>query len=401
MNLKQTNQYEYLNLFQYYAIFFTFLKWIAMYRNIRNGIIVAVVIILFICIILVKNKFIIATSNRVSVTIICFLTYNILLEFISIFRGYSISLFLSEAANTLIPIALYFIAINFSERQARKFEIFVTLSGVIVLITGIYYNVGLNDPYYLNFIAENNPNFSLHGFTVYPRLNSFFGSVVSGTLGCVGTCLAFRFLNNGERIKFWMFFVSNFLLSLLSLQRSAMICVIVVSFILVFIEMKKGYLSKFVPIGLGVLLIIIGIVISIRMPNVYSAIFLRFNSISSAVSERNSGWSNAWGNGIISTVIGYGFGTGGQRAIGLSASTVNDGNYLKIIYECGLIGIFLFVSIIISTFKRIKDNKIDIVYIIAMISCLLQMIGSNILTFQFTASLFWYILGRINKKIVF
>lgn len=397
MNSNQIG-YRYLNIFQYYAIICMFLKWMAMYRDIRNGVIVALFIFLFACIMLIKDKFIINISGKTDIAIIYFVIYNSALAIISYFRGYSISLIFSEAANTLVPIMLYFIAIKFDENQARKFEIIILLSGIVVLITGVYYNIGLNDPYYLKFISENNPNFSLHGFMIYPRLNSFFGSVVCGTWGCVGTCLSFRLLNRGEKIKFWIFFISNFLLSLLTLQRSAMICVIVMTFVLVINGMKKGYLSKFVPIGLALLLIGTGFIISIKMPNVYFAIFQRVNSISSAVSERNSGWNNAFSNGIVSTIIGYGFGTGGQRAIGLSLSTVNDGNYFKMIYECGVIGILIFIIIIYRTLKRIKYYKVDIVYIVALVSCLFQMIGSNILTFQFTASLFWYVLGRINGK---
>lgn len=400
MNSNQI-EFKYLNLFQYYAIICALLKWIAMYRDIRNGVIVAVFVIIFACLMLVNDKFIIRISNRTNVAVIGFLIYNVLLALISFFRGYSLSLIFSEAANTLVPIFLYFIAIKFSDRQAKKFELFVMFCGIVVLITGIYYNIGLNDPFYLTFIAENNPNFSMHGFTVYPRLNSFFGSVVCGTLGCLGTCLSFSFLNNDEKIKFWIFFVPNFLLALLTLQRSAMICVIIVTFILILRGMKKGHFSILVPIGLALILVTAGIIISIKMPNVYYAIFQRFNSVSSAVSERNSDWSNAFGNGLISTIIGYGFGTGGQRAIGLSLSTVNDGNYFKMIYECGIIGFLMFIYIIINTLKKVKKYNIDIVYVVAVVSCMLQMIGSNILTFQFTASLFWYVVGRINKETCF
>ena len=129
MNSNQMT-YKSLKLFSYYAIICTFLKWIAMYRDIRNGVIVAIFIVIFVCIMIANEKFVIKISNSVSKVAICFLIYNIILSFVSYARGYSISLIFSEAANTLVPIALYFIAIKLDEKQANRFESVVMISGI-------------------------------------------------------------------------------------------------------------------------------------------------------------------------------------------------------------------------------------------------------------------------------
>lgn len=393
------NYYKSLNIFQYYAIICLVLKWIAMYRNIRNGVIVGVFLMLGAIIMLVKDKFSIDISSRTTVTVLLYIVYSLFLSFVAISKGYSFSLIFSEIANTLMPIVLFFIGMKFSDNQASEFEKIIIISGIIVLISGIYYNATLNDPYYIKFITENNPNFSLHGFSIYPRLNSFFGSVVCGTFGCICTALSFRYMGTHEQVKFWFTFACGFLLGMLTLQRSAMVCVIFVVFFMMFLNVRKGYLNIRIPIIIAIILAIMFLVIMTKMPNIYSAIFDRFNSISSAVSERNNSWNNAFNNSIIDTIFGYGFASGGQRAIGISATTVNDGNYFKIIYECGFVGLGLFAISVIQTLNRSKLYTDKIAYIVIIVSCLLQMIGSNILTFQFTASLFWYAMGRLNTPI--
>lgn len=392
-------KYRCLNSFQYYAIFCAILKWIAMYRNIRNGVIVTVYIVVIIAAMLIQNKNVIDIRRRTTITVLLYVIYNIALAVIAYCKGYPFGVIFSELANSVIPILIYFIGVEFTETQAKKFELVVLITGFVALVSGVYYNVGLNDPYYIKFITETNPNFSLHGFTVYPRLNSFFGSVICGTLGCFGTAISFRFLEEKKKFKFCFSFVTSALLGILTLQRSAMVCVVFVSFSLMFWGSIRGYVKKEIPIAMAVIALVAFVIIKYKVPTIYNAVFDRINSISSAVSERSGGWNNAFGNSMASIIFGYGLATGGQRAIGISATTVNDGNYFKIIYECGIIGLMLFVIIVLQTLVVARKRKTfeALIYLIAICSCLLQMIGSNILTFQFTASLFWYLIGRINK----
>lgn len=393
MNLK--NNSRCFDVFILYIPLCMILKWIAMYKSFRNGVVVALAITCVISLYLVSVKFEVRIKDITSKYVVWYALYNTFMLGVSVVRGYPFSMLLSEYANSVIPIALFFVSRNMTESQSNRFEISSLVTVGIVLFVGLYYNLKLDDPYYIKFLEETNPNFSMYGFTVIPRLNAMLGSVICGCLGCLGVCFSFKLLENNKKVLFWIFLILSILLSIFTLQRSAMVSVTIITIILMIYAMRKEYLSKFVPIIFGAVICISITIIQIQYPSMWHAIFLRSNGMSSAVSERNSSWNYAFSNGLVSTVFGYGLGTGGQRAIGVSANTVNDGNYYKLIYDCGLIGLGIFICVVSSSLRNYKRNFI---YSIGIISCLLQMIGSNILTFQFTASLFWYILGRISYE---
>lgn len=392
MNLK--NNSKCFDVFIWYLPFCMMLKWIAMYRFFRNGVIVALAIMGVVCAYLLSVKLEVFIKDKISKYVLLYALYNTLMLGVSLTRGYPFSMLLSEYANCIIPIAVFFISRNMTKEQSDNFEIVSLITIGIVFIVGLYYNIRLDDPYYIKFLEEANPNFSLYGFTVFPRLNAMFGSVICGTLGCFGTCISFNLLEKKKNRLFWLFLIVSILLSFFSLQRSAMVSVTIITTILMIYAVKKQYLSIVAPVAMGVLICASIMIIQNKYPSMWHALFLRTNGISSAISERSASWNNAIDNGVISTIFGYGFGTGGQRAIGISQNTVNDGNYYKIIYDCGLVGLLLFVLLVSSS---LKNHKRSFIYLICIFSCLLQMIGSNILTFQLTASLFWYIMGRVSN----
>lgn len=392
MNLKSNSKY--FDVFIWYLPFCMMLKWIAMYRSFRNGVIVAFAITGIVCIYLISVKLEVYIKDKISKYVLLYALYNTLMLGVSLSRGYPFSMLLSEYANCIIPIAIFFISRNLTKEQSGNFEIISLITIGIVFIVGLYYNIRLDDPYYIKFLEEANPNFSLYGFTVFPRLNAMFGSVICGSLGCIGTCFSYNLLERNKKCLFWIFLIVSILLSFFSLQRSAMISVTIITIILMIYAVKKKYLSIIGPVVMGAVVCVSIIIIQIKYPSMWHALFLRTNGFGSAISERSASWNNAMANGVISTIFGYGLGTGGQRAIGISQNTVNDGNYYKIIYDCGLVGFILFATLVSSSLKNYKRSFI---YSVGIFSCLLQMIGSNILTFQLTASLFWYIMGQISN----
>lgn len=129
-------------------------------------------------------------------------------------------------------------------------------------------------------------------------------------------------------------------------------------------------------------------------PKAFQAMLVRFQQVNSVISERSHGWLNAFSNGFWEMIYGAGFATGGQRAIGFSATTVNDGNYFKIIYDLGIIGLLLWIGQVASIVRR-SVHLAQFPYFVAVIGFMIQMIGSNLLTFYSTALLFWYCIGRL------
>ena len=393
------NENAILNVFRIIFVFDVVLKWIAMYTGIRNGVISAVCYVLF-AVWLLVNKEMVLKITGITKLIVIYLAYNLLLMFVTYCKGYPISLIMSEASNSLIPILAFWVGKEYSKRQADEFEHTIVGVGVLLLVTGIYYNTFLNDPYYLKFLGEANYNFNISWFSAAPRLTSFYGSVICGAVGCFIAILSFKYLIFDKSIisyKFWLVHIIGVLLAVLSLQRSAMLAVFVFSLFMLCICASRKYF-RIRMVFIYFLIIVIAIATAqTKMPVIFSRVLSRVDSFSSAVGERSDGWANAFSNGILSTIFGYGFGTGGQRAIGLSEATVNDGNYFKIIYDLGLVGLFIFISICFSNLKAaIKGRSNSIIYIVICFCILLQMIGTNLLTFGITAMLFWYSVGRIS-----
>lgn len=387
-----------LNLFKYIFIIDVALKWIAMYTGIRNGVISAVLYVGLAVWILIQKRFTIRIYGIIRI-ILLYILYNLLLLIVTIAKGYPFSLILSEASNSLVPMLAFWIGKDFSNRQAGVFETVVLGTGLLLLGTGLYYNAFMNDPYYLEFLNQANFNFSIAWFSAAPRLTSFYGSVICGSLGCFIAILSFKYLLGDENLKnfkFWGAHIIGMLLAVLSLQRSAMLAVVVFTLFMLINSISKKYFRLRVVIFYVAIIIIGIIIIETKMPLVFNSVIDRVDTFGSAVSERSNGWRNAFSNGTLSLIFGYGFGTGGQRAIGLSTTTVNDGNYFKIIFDLGLIGFLMFVCICITNFKNaIKSRSKSIVYITICFCVLTQMIGTNLLTFGMTAMLFWYCVGRI------
>lgn len=385
-----------LNFLWIYLLLDCALKWIAMYTGIRNGVISSFVLLTFIAFVSTL-KGIKTILGRTSIYIIFYIIYSFLMAIVALNRGYNIGLLLSELSNTIIPMFVFFIGKKMTEKQATKFELIFALIVLLILVSGIAYNLTLCDPYYLAFAAENHAGFAISWFSKMPKLNSFYGSVACGTFGCFLICFAFERYIKTKKKDFWIIYIMGILTSCLSLQRSAMVMAIFMSAILFLYCVYKKQMNIRVLFIIFIIIVIGTILLKYLYPTAFDAFFTRIGQVSSVFKERSGGWKNAFSNGFFSTLVGYGFGTGGQRAIGISAKTVNDGNYFKIIYDLGIWGLFMFLAIIISAWRA--SYKIhSYPYKIAAIGFMIQMLGSNLLTFFSTALIFWYVIGRMVSQ---
>lgn len=390
---------RYLSWFKYFVVLDCLLKWLAMYTGIRNGVISVIAILFFYCICLVGGRLTLKIDKK-DTLIIMYMCYNVLLLLVACIKGYSFELLFSEICNTFVPMFAYWIGKNMERKQAVQYENAVILVAIVLLVSGVYYNYTLSDKYYLQFLETAYPSFHISWFSRSPRLTSFYGSVICGVFGCFTALLSFRHLVDKERKNIWRFlgtYLLGCVLAILTLQRSAMLCVALFSFVmLILLCVEKQIRSRFF-IGIIFFVVVGALICGFVFSDVFEIVVKRVGEFGNAIGERVGAWGAAFDNGALSTVFGYGFATGGQRAIGISKTTVNDGNYFKIIYELGLLGLFLFILLIASVLKKGYREK-KIIYMIFVCSSLTQMIGSNILTFYSTATLFWYVVGRIMHK---
>lgn len=377
-----------------YLVVDMILKWIAMYTGIRNGVISAIILFGYTMVIFAKRNFSLKLDGMITKAVAVYVIDNMVLALVSYVKGYPLSLLLSEASNTLVPMVVFFIAKNITFEQAKDFEKTEFFVAIVLLVSGMYYNITLNDPYYIEFLRISNKGFALWWFSAAPRLTSFYGSVICGTVGCVVAILAFRNIDESNKRLFWFPYLVGVLLAILTLQRSAMVAIIMISGYLIFYFIQTNKLRPQFLVVAGLLFLAAVIFLRLRYPVVLDAVIRRFGQVKNAIGERNNGWLNAFSNGPLAVLGGFGFGTGGQRAIGITEATVNDGNYFKIIFDLGIVGLSIFVFIVYQILKKgIKEKKTA--YVAVIVCFLFQMIGSNLLTFGSTAVLFWYAAGRI------
>ena len=264
-----------------------------------------------------------------------------------------------------------------------------------MIIIGIYFNINLNE-YYIRYLSNIYPGFYLEIFLISPRLASFVGSVAIGTLSCVSVVFSFRKLSRDRNfLLFYIGVVVAGMGAVLSMQRSAWIFLAVTLVFMAIHTYRIRVLSKYHVTALVLIMLALVIIFGYIYPETYDQILERGQTFTSAVSERSIGWKNIYKNGWL-LITGIGLGTGGHRALSYSNLIIADGNYHKMLFDIGIIGTGLFAIIAFLTIKTgFKNIRILAPYNVIVLGILFQAIGSNILTFQMTAPIFWYSIGCI------
>lgn len=96
-------------------------------------------------------------------------------------------------------------------------------------------------------------------------------------------------------------------------------------------------------------------------------------------------------------IFGHGYGSGGHKANTLGLPSVTDFEYIKLLYETGIVGLTLFFVILYKTFGVIKNNKHKYTFeFFIIVFYLMAMLIANPLTADATMSpVYWYAMGRV------
>ncbi|MEL7605903.1 MAG: hypothetical protein AAGU39_07605 [Sedimentibacter saalensis] len=390
------NKYAWITTHYYLiAIFISFTYLFS--DSIRVGVINAT-IMMFIVIDYLFKKFIGRNIliNKTTLLIIMYLIYNLFSIFIGVINGYSISIGISEFSNGLLPIIFYFVGIEMDNYETSVFVKSFINSILFLVCVGVFMYF-FQPSIYFSYMQRTIVNYYLGSYMAAPRMHSFTGSVVLGSLTCMALAFELSFLVYSKKLHRHIF-LSTILLGsiILTMQRSAMVFGIA-NIILICIHTLKSKYISFKRIAMYSVIILVFIVIIFYLfPNLLEQLILRVSSMSNAINERNSNWNLVWKQGI-ETIGGSGLGTRGHRGMYISEITILDGNYFKMIYEIGLIGSILFINIILSVVtKGIKVYHSCVPYFSIVLGVLFQAIGSNTLGFQLVMPMFWFAIGRIN-----
>lgn len=334
-------------------------------------------------------------SHTIDWLVVAYFIYNLLSVIWLTRSGLPVKIYVDEFANSILPIVFYMVGRTAADKTKDFYKKFLFALFLICASGLILYLFA--PQFYLDYLLKWNHISKADAPTMRIRMNSVIGSTILGSLSVCGMLAASYFLvEKKERKLGILFFALNFVFAILSNQRSAMVvAILVVLYInhLVFFEFKllpkKYFLAECGVIAaafVGVCVIDFDVIMKI---------YYRLVSLPGAIGQRSEQWVAAVNN-MFSTWLGNGLGANGHKALNFEGThVIADGGLVKIYCEEGILGFSIFIYILILIFtKSIKKLKNCYVEIGIISIILLQSIGSNILSFQLTAPIFWFAVGR-------
>lgn len=187
--------------------------------------------------------------------------------------------------------------------------------------------------------------------------------------------------------------------ALLCQQRVAMFSTTVVLFAFFYLRNKRHAFALFA--GVSIVAIILFLIISFAGDNeVVSLLTLRFGEMNvvDALGERSNQTERimrAWSN----YPFGEGIGSACVFARQLGMVSITDGAYVEVLYELGIIGFIIFISLLLkSFFKAFKNKNYLFVEISILGSFMVAMTGACPFVYFFYMIPFWMSIGRIMNK---
>lgn len=359
--------------------------------------------------------------SLVDATVLLYFVINILSVFWLTKNGFSISVFAQEFSNSILPIVFYFYAVYNSDEKVSDNYMKVFLASVVyICVIGIILNI-ICPQNYLDYLFRLGHISLADAPTAKVRMNSLIGSTSLGFITVAGMLVAVKFFFDGinsdrESEKFnisdlvenktkavlsILSFIICFAVAFLTSQRAAMVAALIV---VVYINWLLVYAfnildKKFIYFELIAIAVLI-IAMFVVMPHMAGKIAARLLSLPGAIGERSESWIAAINN-MYGQWFGNGLGANGHKAIGTKGQfLVADGGLIKLYCEEGAIGFGLFVYIIIEAFRKgYKNLKQCYPYIGIIAIALLMSIGSNIISFQLCAPVFYYAIGCTQRKV--
>lgn len=358
-------------------------------------------------------------KNGISDLMWMLLFTNILSFPLIILSGRPISCYTNEIFN-YIPAMLYFFVGASSNVDTEKFYRYLLISATISFTIGLLLYFTTPD-WYVSKLAEwanqskiASVEMSETSVLEHTRFQSYLMSEYAIShftmFGLAVVCFT-AFREDKYKISSKWVYLSIFVLlvcAIISQMRVAMFCSVAtfLSFIIydIFIS-KKGKSLR--------IILVISVILITAVAYFICSNREQFELVSSLMSNRMEemsigkalkGRENQIDN-LMSTwnwvIIGHGLGSGGAISLLGGYPGVTDQNYIKILYENGLLGMLLFMIIIIKTLiKAIKKYRYYTIELVIIVFVMIAMLGSNTLCFAYLYILpFWFAIGRVwNKK---
>lgn len=342
-----------------------------------------------------------------------FVAYSVLSGFFYIFHNVPLGAFLYDFVNFVLPMSFFFIGAD-ERGTGWVFEKHYVASCLVCFGMGFYFYFSLS-PWYVShlkaMVVSTKEMWSNDDNLAYLlRFTSFFGrSYAISYFGMSTLCWSFLALvfAKTRRGATWSIvsIVASWIACILSQQRAAMAAATAAFLCLLgaeaFYSRSMKFLAKF---AVGIVLFALAIAIfqlvfPERFDHIKSRIGGRTETLASgqAMEERVNQYVETMGRWN-SVIVGYGLGSASAYAYTHGCGGVPDGNYVKILYEQGLVGASWFLLLLISTLYRGIRYFRHYRFEVCLILCFcLAAIGSSAFcngNGVFAVSL-WYAVGRI------
>ena len=333
--------------------------------------------------------------------IVFFILYNVLSGFNYFLNNLPIKIYFSEIQLQIIPIFFFFIGFNKRNSNNRMYN--YTLYGTFFMcLIGLFLYIEQPDWYIewrKNGLIDWVGNINVDSVILNLGLSSFFYTpYYTGYLSLISIIILLDLIyKNGFTIYYFLLFLLFSLTLLLSQMRVAwLFFVLLVFFTIIYWLIKKPKKGLFF---LGIIFLIFSIFIFILKITLDSSIldilFERLYSTSSVVSERSSTWNIEIKN-LFDLLFGHGLGSASHQAHYLGFSSITDGQYFKILYELGIFGFFLFLTIIFfSLIRGFKYFNYYFIEVLIILFFVFANVGANPLSMPIIIAIFWFSLGRI------
>lgn len=349
-----------------------------------------------------------------------FLFYSLFTVVFYAFNDAPFDCYTTTLRSFVFPIIFAYLGYGYS--KDHEFNKWYLYGCAFCFLVGFY--LYLNAPsYYVAYMAEVRENaFNARSdvnetnILEYTRFSSFFAT--SYAISCFSIpalilSLSFSLKSDKATTKLLFFVIAfaSFIAAILCQQRIAMaFAIIVVIFWLLYSRRVSNVKSTFVVVLSYVLAVILSVYLLGMITN-----YEWFGRVSFLVDTRFEEMNFAQAMGVrskqydtfdrmtdFSFLFGLGLGSCGHAAVSAGLKAVADGEFIKMFYELGLIGVIMFSIVVIPTlFRGIKYFKYYYVEVVIIIFYLAAGIASNSITFFIFSIMFWYSLGRIWNKSYF
>ena len=352
-------------------------------------------------------------GNFFSKVVLGFIVYSLFSGMLFLFHEVPFTSYVIEVDKYLCAMAFFFIGCD-RNNTGDDYEKWFLWACMVCFLVGFYLYFFSPSWYSRRLVAMR----ALHWYksaasesTIvdYSRFSSFWGS--SYAMSYLGvTALGFSFLEvsigttKRNRVGGWIGIFVCWLACILCQQRIAMACsALTVGVHLMFsgiVERKKYALWLAAGVGLAVL-----VAVTVN----FDTLGQRFSVVSEQLQQRREdmsfdsamagrthqyqtaleNWKSVW--------FGYGIGSASGYARSQNFMGVNDGNYVKILYEQGMVGLTWFALILLGSLvhgvRHFPYYRFETGILVFFI---LASIGSNAFCINGLYVMpFWYALGRI------